>query len=160
MIRQLLGRISRIRRIQLRMALVLSVLLGMLIAVIWRTHYVHAEQGDELVEKSERQTKREMTLKARRGSVQDRNLVSFAQAHLGEDTRHKHGLSLALNPVADSVASKAVDFDPVSSCRNAFRGRTKGTFDPTRVPAHGPRATACGVTRAMLQARPTPTDSL
>jgi cell division protein FtsI (penicillin-binding protein 3) len=69
----LMARFPRLRRVQFRMTLAVSVLLCLLVAVIWRAHHVHAEQGDELVKKSERQTNREMKLKARRGSVRDRN---------------------------------------------------------------------------------------
>ncbi len=69
----LLARFPRLRRVQFRMSLAVSVVFLLLIAVIYRAHYVHAEQGEELVKKSERQMNRELTLKARRGSVQDRN---------------------------------------------------------------------------------------
>ena len=69
----LLARFPRLRQVQFRMTLAVSVILCLLVAVIYRAHYVHAEQGTELTEKSERQTNREMTLKARRGSIRDRS---------------------------------------------------------------------------------------
>ncbi len=63
---------------RVRMGMVAAVIVGMFCAVVGRVYYLQTVEVDHLVEKSNDQTHREIKLKAKRGSILDRNGVELA----------------------------------------------------------------------------------
>lgn len=109
--------------IRTRMGLVVAVVLAMFCAVVGRVYYLQTVEVDHLIEKASDQTRREIKLKAKRGSIIDRSGVELAVSVEAPSIAIRPGLIDDHDAVAAQLA-EILEMD-VARVRKKFESKSR-----------------------------------